>query len=70
VIIITVVPQPGTLNFQVINGKLVLNWAQGTLLSAGTVNGTYTPVNGATSPYTNSMAGAQQYFRVFVGASP
>lgn len=59
-----------TLNNQVIDGKLVLDWAQGTLLSAGTVNGTYTPVNGASSPYTNSMADAQQYFRVLVGTNP
>ena len=54
------------LSYQVINGKLVLNWAQGTLLSAGTVNGTYTPVSGANSPYTNSMIGAPQYFRLLV----
>ena len=67
-IIITAVPGPSTLTYQVINGELVLNWVQGTLLSAGTVNGTYTPVSGATSPYTNSMTVAQQYFRVLVGA--
>jgi hypothetical protein len=63
-IIITAIPV--TLSYQVIDGKLVLAWAQGTLLSAGTVNGTYTPVNGASSPYTNSMADAQQYFRVLI----
>jgi hypothetical protein len=63
-IIITVVPQPGTLNYHVMNGNLVLEWAQGTLLSAGTLNGSYAPVNGASSPYTNSMTGPQQYFRV------
>jgi hypothetical protein len=63
-IIITAIPV--TLNYQVVDGKLVLNWAQGTLLSAGTAEGTYTPVNGASSPYTNSMTGAQRYFRVMV----
>jgi hypothetical protein len=63
-IIITAIPV--MLSYQVINGKLVLNWAQGTLLSAGTVNGTYTPVSGASSPYTNSMIGAPQYFRLLV----
>jgi hypothetical protein len=67
-IIITAVPGPNTLTYHVINGELVLNWVQGTLLSASTVNGTYTPVSGATSPYTNSMTVAQQYFRVLVGA--
>jgi hypothetical protein len=65
-IIITAISQSVTLNYRVINGKLVLDWAQGALLSAGTVNGNYTPVNGANSPYTNSMTDAQQYFRVLV----
>ena len=60
----------GTLNYHVIDGNLVLDWTQGTLLSADTVNGPYTPVNGASSPYTNSMTGAQQYFRVLVGTNP
>ena len=47
----------------------MLDWAQGTLLSAGTVNDTATdtPVNGASPPYTNSMTSAQQgNFRVLV----
>jgi hypothetical protein len=65
-IIITAISQSVTLNYQVIDGQLVLNWAQGTLMSADTVNGTYTWVNGASSPYTNSMPGVQQYFRVLV----
>jgi hypothetical protein len=69
-IIITAISQSGTVNRQVIDGKLVLDWAPGTLLSADTVNGTYTPVNGASSPYTNSMTGSQQYFRVLVGTKP
>jgi hypothetical protein len=68
-LIIITIPQPVTLNYQVIDGKLVLDWAQGTLLSAGALNGSYTPVNGASSPYTNSMTGTQQYFRVFVGSN-
>jgi hypothetical protein len=49
-----------------IGGKLVLTWPQGTLQSAGTVTGTYTDITGATSPYTNAISGAQQYFRVRV----
>ena len=60
-IIITAIPQSVTLNYHVADGKLVLDWAQGTLLLAGPVNGTYAPVNGASSPYTNTMTGVQQY---------
>jgi hypothetical protein len=69
-IIITVVSQPGTLSYHVTDGNLVLDWAQGTLLSCGTPHGTYTSVNGASSPYTNSMSGTQRYFRVLVGINP
>jgi hypothetical protein len=32
-------------------GKVRISWASGTLSSSATVNGTYTPVSGATSPY-------------------
>src|SRR5664279_453080 len=42
----------------------VIAWPAGTLQSATTVNGTYTDVGGATSPYTNSATGAQKFFRV------
>jgi hypothetical protein len=52
------------LNFSVIEGKLVLTWSQGTLQSAPTVTGNYNDINGATSPYTNSITPGQQYFRV------
>lgn len=54
------------LNVQLIGGKLVLTWPQGTLQSAGTVAGTYSDITSATSPYTNAISGAQQYFRVRV----
>jgi hypothetical protein len=33
-------------------GKVAISWTSGTLVSAPTVNGTYAPVAGATSPYT------------------
>lgn len=33
-------------------GKVSISWATGTLVSSPTVNGTYTPVAGAASPYT------------------
>jgi len=55
-----------TLNYQTINGKLVLNWSAGTLQSAPNVTGTYTNVTGATSPYTNNATAGRQFFRVQV----
>jgi hypothetical protein len=53
-----------TLTYQVSGNKLILNWPAGTLQSAGQVNGAYTNVTGATSPYTNTMTSSQQYYRV------
>ena len=46
--------------------NLILTWPQGTLQSAGVVNGTYTNITTATSPYSVPLSGAQQYFRVKV----
>jgi hypothetical protein len=45
-------------------GNVVLTWPNGTLQQAPTVNGVYSNVFGATSPYTNSIQGPQGYFRV------
>jgi hypothetical protein len=46
-------------------GMIVLEWNTGTLVSADTVNGSYQPVNGATSPYTvNPADAAQRFYRV------
>jgi uncharacterized repeat protein (TIGR03803 family) len=44
----------------------VLSWNDPTysLYTAATANGTFTKINGATSPYTNSIAGSQKYFRL------
>jgi hypothetical protein len=47
-------------------GSLVLSWPFGTLQQAGNVSGTYVTVTGATSPYTNTLNGSQQFFRVQV----
>ncbi len=44
--------------------NVVLSWALGTLQSASTVNGTYANVSGATSPYTNAIAGNAKFFRL------
>jgi uncharacterized repeat protein (TIGR03803 family) len=47
-------------------GKLILSWPDPTynLQSAPTLAGTFSTIGGATSPYTNRVAGAQQYFRL------
>jgi hypothetical protein len=46
------------------NNKMVLSWSMGTLQQAGTANGSYTDLTGATSPYTNSVTGDPSFFRV------
>jgi hypothetical protein len=48
--------------------KEVITWSPstGTLQSATVVTGPYTAIPGATSPYTNTVSAAQQYFRVKV----
>jgi hypothetical protein len=46
--------------------NVVLSWSLGTLQSSATVNGTYAPVNGATSPYTNAITGSDKFFRLLV----
>ena len=54
------------LGFQRIDNQLVLSWTDAgfSLQSAPLVNGTFTNIIGATSPYTNSFIGAQRYFRL------
>ena len=45
-------------------GKFQLTWANGTLQSAPAINGPYTDVAGAASPYTVTPGGANKFFRV------
>lgn len=45
-------------------GSLKIYWNVGVLQSSTTVNGTYTDVPGATSPYTVPLAGAKAFFKV------
>jgi hypothetical protein len=46
-------------------GKVTVTWAAGTLVSSPTVNGTYTPVQGAVSPYVVSPpTGRAMFYRV------
>jgi hypothetical protein len=48
-------------------GSFVLTYSAGTLVSSSGVAGPYTPVNGASSPYTIPTTGAQQFYQVEVG---
>ena len=45
-------------------GNLLLNYPLGTLQSSGSVNGTYTPVSGASSPWSVTPSQPQQFYRV------
>ena len=58
--------RPRALIFKKLNNQLVLSWTKAgfTLQSAPLASGTFTNIPGATSPYTNSMTSAQQYFRL------
>jgi hypothetical protein len=44
--------------------QLSLTWSTGTLQGTTNLTGTWTNVTGATSPYTNSPTGAEQFFRI------
>lgn len=44
--------------------NIVVSWPVGTLQSSTSVGGPYANVNGVTSPYTNSISGTQEFFRV------
>jgi hypothetical protein len=55
-----------TLSITQVEGNVNLSWSTGTLLQADTINGTWTPVDGATSPYTVDPTAAQKYYRVLV----
>jgi hypothetical protein len=53
------------LGVQLVNGQLVLSWPTGTLLQAPTLTGPWT-TNSAASPFTNSVTGANQFYRIIV----
>lgn len=46
--------------------KAILSWPTGVLQQSSNANGPFTTVGGATSPYTNSITGATQFYRVMV----
>ena len=47
-------------------GQYILEWPNGTLQQADSVNGQYSDMTGVTSPYTNTFSGTQKFFRVKV----
>lgn len=55
---------PITLKIRVSGDQAILTWPAGTLQSSGNLNGPYSNVTGVTSPYTNTISGTQQYYRV------
>jgi hypothetical protein len=58
-------PAPVTLTIQTSGAKAILTWPQGTLLEATDIAGPWV-TNNATSPYTNTPAGAKKFYRVQV----
>jgi uncharacterized repeat protein (TIGR03803 family) len=54
------------LTIQSLGNAVVLNWTDSSfaLQAAPAVSGVYTNIPGATSPYTNSLAGHQKFFRL------
>jgi hypothetical protein len=61
----TVAPSHPTLSFTVQPGsKLALSWSQGNLQGTTNLSGPWTNVIGATSPYTNTPSGTEEFFRL------
>jgi hypothetical protein len=54
------------LNFSQSSGSIVLTWTAGTLLSTTDLSQPFTPVAGATSPYTIPTTGTQAFYVVGV----
>jgi alpha-galactosidase len=55
-----------TIYVKLFGNNVILNWPLGILQSAGQVTGQYIDVPGATSPYTNTVSGTQQFYRVLI----
>ena len=54
---------PPTLTVAVANGAVTLTWTDGALQAAGTLDGSFTAVPGATSPLVVQSPGGQQFYR-------
>jgi hypothetical protein len=57
---------PVTLSMVKSGNNVVLTWPSGTLQQSTSLSGGFSNVNGATSPYTNSITGVQDFYRVQV----
>ncbi len=53
-----------TLDIQHSGNNVILTWAEGTLQSASVVTGPYSDIPAVTSPYTNTVSGTQEFYRV------
>ncbi|MDE3066325.1 MAG: DUF2341 domain-containing protein [Verrucomicrobiota bacterium] len=60
------VPLSVNITIQLSGNNVVLSWPQGTLQSASQAAGPYSDVLSATSPYTNTVSGAQEFYRIKV----
>jgi hypothetical protein len=63
---VRVTPEPTDPQLKVAfqGGRVVITWAAGTLVSSPTVTGTYTPIAGATSPYSVTPSPGATFFRI------
>lgn len=59
---------PVYLDFLNLNNQLVLSWTNNafSLQSAPAINGTFTNLPGATSPFTNDLTVPERYFRLIL----
>ncbi len=55
-------PVPSAITIERVGNNIRLSWTDGTLQSADTVNGTYSDVPGAASPFTVTPTGSQKYY--------
>lgn len=65
-IFVITLPTVPTLDYQVIGGRLVLNWTASaySLQSSTNVDGVYSTISGVTNSYTNVITGPQKFFRL------
>jgi hypothetical protein len=57
---------PAPFNYHASGGNLVISWSQGVLQSSSQINGTFTNITSATSPYSVPIgaSGSQQFYRL------
>jgi uncharacterized repeat protein (TIGR03803 family) len=59
-------PAPVPLNLKLVGNTVVLSWSAPSLslYAAPVITGPFTKINGATSPYTNTINGSQRFFEI------